>query len=143
MKKTNIADEAPEEFWALIEASRQDPIRFRELLKPMQRDEMVRFCWTYEELAIHLRTERHLRHAAKSLSEDAMAELANWVVAQGKARYREVLEHPERIPPRHDDSGFLSQLVEEYEMRHGDDLPPNTHAWDAGWRMHGKTSPWA
>jgi hypothetical protein len=47
------------------------------------------------------------------------------------------------MPARHDDPGFVSQLVEEYEERYGADLPINTHLWDTQWRANGKESPWA
>lgn len=142
-KRTNIAEQAPQDFWAVIDAAQQDPVRFRELLKQMDQETLVRFLWTYEELAAHLRTRRHARHADPSLSEDGIAELANWVVALGKARYAEILDHPDRIPARHSDSGFLSQLVEEYEERFSDDIPYNSYTWDADWRAKGKRDPWS
>jgi hypothetical protein len=138
-----ITDAVPEDFWSIIEESRQDPERFREMLKTMSRGEIIHFCWTYEELANHLRTERHSAHAQPDLSEDGLAELANWVVAQGKEYYRKILDHPEMIPAKKNDVGLLSELVEEYEQRFGDDIPPNTHQWDEEWKEQGKKSPWA
>lgn len=143
MSDKTIADTVPEEFWKTIEDARQEPMRFRELLKKMNRGQMIRLYWTYEELANLLRTERHAAHASPDLSEDGLAELANWVVAQGKDSYRKVLEHPESIPPKKDDPGLLSELVEEYEQRYKDDIPPNTHEWDDKWKQRGKKSPWA
>jgi Protein of unknown function (DUF4240) len=143
MNDAEFARSIPESFWAVIDAAGQDAARFRELLGPISRSQLIRLLWTYEEVASHLRTEQHARHAAPDLSEDGLAELANWVVAQGAAAYVEVLEHPERIPARHDDAGFVSQLVEEYEERYGGDLPINTHTWDSQWRTNRKASPWA
>lgn len=143
-RKENVAEQAPSEFWAVIEGAGQDPARFRESLKAMDADALVRFLWTYEELAAHVRGRRHARHADADLSEDGMAELANWVVALGKQRYSEILEHPDRIPKRHRDSGFPSQLVEAYEERTGDDdIPYNDNAWDPKWREKGKRDPWS
>src|SRR5258705_267271 len=138
----NIADEVPAELWTMIEAARGDPSRLRGELKAMTRKQLEHFCWTYEELATHLRTERHLPYVQSNLSEDGMAELANWVVAQGKSQYRKILEHAQLIPRKKNDPGLLSALIEEYEERFHDDMPLNTNMWDDEWREHGKESPW-
>ncbi len=143
MSGNTIADTVPDEFWASIEQAHQDPNRFRKMLGTMNRGAMIRFYWTYEELANQLRTERYFPHVHPDLSEDGLAELANWVVAQGKAYYREILDHPEQIPPKKDDAGLLSEVVEEYEQRFKDDIPINARDWDEAWREHGKSSPWA
>lgn len=143
MSEENIPDTVPEEFWAIIEEAQQDPERFRQMLKKMSRVRMIRFYWTYEELANRLRTDRYSPYLQPDLSEDGVAELANWVVAQGKSYYRTVLDHPDRIPPRKNDVGLLSQVVEEYEQRYNDDIPLNTHEWDDKWKEHAKSSPWA
>lgn len=143
MSSGNIADLVPEDFWTIIEKSAQDPKRFREALKTMNRGQVVRFYWTYEELANHLRTERYWPHVDPDLSEDGLAELANWVVAQGKAYYRKILDDPASIPRKRNDAGLLSELVEEYEQRYKGNIPPNTHVWDDEWRQRGKKGPWS
>jgi hypothetical protein len=142
MSEKNIADIVPDEFWKIIEDARQDPNRFRETLKNINREQMNCFYWTYEELANYLRTDRHLPYVVPGLSEDGLAELANWVVAQGKTYYRKILDHPELIPPKKNDAGLLSEVIEEYEQRFQDDVPLNTHEWDHEWKRHGKRSPW-
>jgi len=142
MWQETIPDTVPTEFWATIEESRGDPKRFRKMLKEMSREEIIHFYWTYEELANLLRTERYWPHVDPDLSEDGLAELANWVVAQGKEYYRGILDHPERIPRSKDDAGLMSEVVEEYEHRYKEDLPPNPHEWDDEWKQHGKKSPW-
>ena len=97
----------------------------------------------YQELANLLRSQTpYWPYVDADLSEDGLAELANWVVAQGKEFYRDVLNHPDRIPPSKDDAGLLSELVEEYERRYKDDIPSNTHEWDDEWREQGEKSPW-
>lgn len=137
-----IADAVPGEFWAIIEDARQDPERFRGILKTMTRDQIVDFYWTYEELANHLRIDRFWPHVDPDLSEDGLAELANWVVSQGMAYFIQILDHPDLIPKRELDPGLLSEAVEEFEERFDDDIPMNTHEWDAEWKQHGKNSPW-
>ncbi|WOJ90442.1 DUF4240 domain-containing protein [Methylocapsa polymorpha] len=143
MSEKNITDIVPEGFWALIEGANQDTKRFREMLKTMNREQINHFYWTYEELANRIRAERYSPYVAPGLSEDGLAELANWVVAQGKAYYRKILDHPELIPPKKNDAGLLSEVVKEYEQRFKGDVPPNMHEWDNEWKQHGKKSPWA
>jgi hypothetical protein len=143
MSEENITDNVPEEFWTIIDEARQDPNRFWELLKKMNRGKMIRFYWTYDELANRLRTDRYATYAHPDLSEDGLAELANWVVAQGKTYYRRILDHPDLIPPKKNDAGLLSKVVQEYEQRYNGDIPPNAHEWDDEWKQHGKRSPWA
>jgi hypothetical protein len=143
MSENHFPDTVPEEFWAIIEEAQQDPARFRKILRSLNRGRLIRFYWTYEELANRLRTERYWPRVDPNLSEDGLAELANWVVAQGKEYYRKILEHPESIPPKKNDPGLLSELVEEYEERYSNDVPPNTHLWDDEWKARGKKSPWA
>jgi hypothetical protein len=135
-------ESVPDKFWNVIEEARQDPDRFREMLKKMSREEITHFYWTYEELANQLRADYYYDYVDPDLSEDGLAELANWVVAQGKNYYRKVWEDPEQIPPREDDVGLLSEAVEEYEQRFGDDIPLNTREWDEEWKSHGKKTPW-
>ncbi len=72
-----------------------------------------------------------------------MAELANWVVGQGREFYSTIFRHPERIPAKKNDIGFMSEIVEEYEQRFDSDLPINTHEWDYAWKQHGKKGPWS
>jgi hypothetical protein len=142
-QEKDIFDSVPEDFWTIIENARQDPGVFRTMLHDMSRGAIVRFYWTYEELANHIRTERYFPYVHPDLSEDGMAELANWVVAQGKAYYGRILDHPEQIPAKQDDAGLLSEVVEEYEERFNDDIPINAREWDSQWKQHGKSSPWA
>ncbi len=132
----------PDDFWQMIDEAAGDPGKFRELLGGLTRPRIIRFYWTYEELANHLRTERFLPFVHPDLSEDGVAELSNWVVAQGKSYYENILNNPVQIPPKMDDAGFLSELVEEFEEKYGDDLPINTRYWNYRWKETGKKGPW-
>jgi hypothetical protein len=76
------------------------------------------------------------------LSEDGLAELANWVVAQGKEYYADILNNPSKIPSKMDDPGLMSELVEEFEEKYEDDLPINNRFWNYRWKETGKGSPW-
>jgi hypothetical protein len=137
-----IVDEVPEEFWTIVNAARQSPRQFRDQLKALQKDAIAQFCWTYEELANQLISERDEREGLPTLSEDSLSDVANWAVSLGKERYREFLQHPERLRHSKKNPGFVGQLIDEYESRFGEELPPNTCAWDSKWREHGRSSPW-
>jgi hypothetical protein len=143
MSKTRFPDSIPDDFWQTIEEAGQDRSKFRELLKTMNRGRINRFYWTYEELANRIRTEPYWQYANPDLSEDGMAELANWIVAQGRNYYQNILEHPDQIPARKNDIGFMSDLVVEYENRYDADVAINTHLWDDDWKSNGKKSPWS
>jgi hypothetical protein len=143
MSKIKFPDSIPDDFWNVIEEAGQNRSKFRELLEKMNRGQILRFFWTYEELAIRIRTEAYSRHADPDLSEDGMSELANWIVAQGRDYYRNVLEHPEAIPAKKNDIGFMSDVVIAYENRYKTDIAENTHLWDDDWKLHGKKSPWS
>jgi hypothetical protein len=143
MPDKSVPETTPDEFWKTIEDAYQDPKRFRASLEKMDREALTHLYWTYEELANLLRTGDFVSHVDPDLSEDGTAELANWVVAQGRAYYTKIFEHPELIPLRKNDIGFVSELVEEYEQRYNSDLPLNTHEWDYAWKQHGKKSPWS
>lgn len=143
MPKIEFPDSIPDDFWQVIEEADQDRSKFREILKAMNRGRMIRFFWTYEELANRIRTEPYWRYADPDLSEDGISELANWIVAQGKTYYRNILEHPEQIPASKKDAGFLSGMVLEYEKRYNADITLNTHIWDDDWKLDGKKSPWS
>jgi hypothetical protein len=143
MSDTKFPDSIPEEFWQVIEEAHQDRTKFREILKTMNRGQIVRFYWTYEELATRIRLEPYLDYADPDISEDGMAELANWIVGQGKEYYKKIFNHPELIPPMKNDIGFLSDVIIEYEKRYKTDMALNTHLWDDNWKQNGKKSPWS
>jgi hypothetical protein len=143
MSETKFPDSIPDDFWQIIEEAGQDRSKFRELLKTMNRGKINRLYWTYEELANRIRIEPYRQHADPDLSEDGMAALANWIVAQGRDYYRNILEHPKEIPARKNDIGFMSDIVIAYENRYETDIALNTHMWDEDWKLNGKKSPWS
>jgi hypothetical protein len=137
-----IVDEVPDEFWAAVGAARQSADRFRTQLKALDKDALAQFCWTWEELANQLSSECQARTGLPKRSEDTLDDLANWAVALGEDRYRELLEHPERLPRSRENPGFVDEIIDEYEARFGEELPQNTRAWDTEWRAHGRSGPW-
>ena len=112
MESIKFQNTVPDEFWKIIQEAEQDPAKFRKLFDEMDRDKIIRFYWTYEEVSNHLRTEKFLPYVHPDLSEDGLAELANWVVAQGKDYFENILENPQLIPPKKDDPGLQSALLE-------------------------------
>lgn len=92
------ADDLSPEFWNLIAIARRDRDHFHELVKDMERDEMVQFCRDYDRAASELYAECFLEHVDPDLSEDDIHDLSFWVVAQGKEHYSHVLDNPEAMP---------------------------------------------
>lgn len=129
----------PEGVWRVLADARQDRHRFREILATMNRGQLARLAWTYEEITVRLRLAWA---AAQGVAVDDLYEQANWVVAQGKEYCCAVFEHLSRAPPDQADAGFMSQLVLEFEERYRDDIPINTSEWDDDWQRQGKKSPW-
>src|SRR5438477_251340 len=105
MADSSFLETVPDEFWSTIEDAHQDPERFRAALHKMDREALADLYWTYEELANHLRTEKFVAHADPDLSEDGVAELANWIVAQGREYYATIFQQPELIPAKKNDVG--------------------------------------
>lgn len=115
-----IPDEVPETLWKIIEDAGGDPERLREILRRLNRGQLSRFAWNYEEAAAHIRP----LFDELGLSEDGMLELANWVVAQGKELYRKVWDDPSIITEAQNDPGIFGAAVMEYQRRYGHPLSP-------------------
>lgn len=135
-------ESVPEEFWETVEAAQQDPARLRGLLKQMSRDEIINFVWVYQDAAAQLRADHYWHYVDPDLSEDGLAELANWVVAQGRDYYGRVWEDAAEMPPRKNDAGLLRAAHREFKERFGEDIPLNRNEWDEQWRSHGKKGPY-
>jgi hypothetical protein len=93
-----ISGRLSDRFWDLIDLSRRDWEAFELALSALDQRERVQLVWTYEAAVSVLRTPEHDSHAAPDLVEDGLHELAIWIVAQGRATYMDILEHPEHMP---------------------------------------------
>lgn len=122
----SVLDLIPDSFWDLIAQAQQDREQYRARLKEMDRETLVRLFHTFELAAEELKGEPYIGHLSPKLSEDGVDDVAQWVVAQGKDAYTQIIEHPESIPSRVDSPpGFLDDVVEEHYERYDEPPPPD------------------
>jgi hypothetical protein len=116
----------PDTFWELIALARQNREQFRTRLKQMDRDSLTRFCWTYETAAADFKYEPYINYLG-SQSDDAVDEISQWIVGQGKDYYMRILDNPALIPtdiPGRDPAlGYLSDAVREYRATYREPVP--------------------
>ncbi|MCG8424914.1 MAG: hypothetical protein MJE77_44080 [Proteobacteria bacterium] len=117
----------PESFWEPIDRAEGDREKFREIAMAMPAEELIELHAQYMAMAEELFTPRHLDHLGPNVSEDALMDIANWVVMQGGDCYFDIYDHPEKTPTRDMISGpsFASIMVEVYGDRFGEWIP-----WD-------------
>lgn len=94
----HVVSRLSDRFWSLIDLARNDWPAFEEALRNMNDRDRLRLYWTYRQALQVLRTPDFERHTAPDLVEDDLYALAAWIVAQGKATYMDIVQHPERIP---------------------------------------------
>jgi hypothetical protein len=86
----------PEWFWQLIEEAQQDSARMEALLERLPPEQVREFCGHFEEAVLELYPERTIPE--RKWDWDTIEDVSVCVVAQGKRKYLEVWEHPERFP---------------------------------------------
>jgi Protein of unknown function (DUF4240) len=120
-------EDIPEEFWTLIDRSRQDREGFKNELKNLNKGSLIRLAWLIREAAAMLQTDAHIRNVDPQHTEDSLNDLTLWVVAQGRDRYADIFYNPDHIPARvdrHDHSlSVLSDVVTEYRSRYNEPIP--------------------
>jgi hypothetical protein len=109
------------DFWALIEAGREDPAAVAERIEAMTEQELVNCWWRFQD-------------AVEAITWDGQdAAAATWVVQQGKAAYDEVVARPWTFP---DEApavvAYQGEVAATYEARYGTevrdrDYPPPEH----------------
>src|SRR5438067_13874525 len=120
-------EDIPDEFWSLVDLSKNNEDAFTEELRKLTQGSLIRFAWLLREGAALLQNEAHLRHVAPGLSEDALDDLFLWVMMQGKDFYTDVFYHPERTPSsvdaRDPSLRVLGAAEREYRSRYNQPIP--------------------
>jgi Protein of unknown function (DUF4240) len=115
-------EQIPESFWQAIAAADGDRDQYLALLKKMNRTELCEFHVLYDRAANELTGPPHMDADA---SEDDVGDLANWIVAQGKDYYFDILAHPEKTPrTRTNDRGvgFFGAISRAYYELFGEEM---------------------
>jgi hypothetical protein len=112
-------------FWQLIDSAQLSRERLRVELSRLSKEDVHRFQDLFLELATELQDEPFTLYIDSAESEDGVADVAHWVVSQGRATYDSVLAEPARIPSRvevGDPSDLSSVAYEVFHERFGEPL---------------------
>ena len=108
-----------DDFWSIIDRAHQYRDAMRPLLEPLAQRDLLMFYRFFMEYGSDLRDELPEREES-----DSQEELASWVVAQGKAFYDEVYEHPDTFPEQQGPAGrgFRGMIANVYRDRFGEEV---------------------
>ena len=127
MSSKHPLDYAPRSFWEMVALARRDQEQFIETLGNMNREALIEFIWTFEEVAAEFKYEPYTDHVSSDLSEDGIDDVSIWVVEQGRDYAYEVYDVPSRMPKRVDHPiGFLSKAVRMFYQRFEGPVPFKT-----------------
>jgi hypothetical protein len=126
-KMSDSPESVPEfsdDFWGLIDLARSDYDRYVETVHGMDREALMRFYWNYEDAAAEFKGDPYVKYMSPQLSEDGIDDVAQWIVAQGKDYYRNVVNHPEMVPYRVENPPeILGEVVHEFDERYDEPIP--------------------
>ena len=117
-----------DQFWALVDLARTNFPAFTDRLMNADRRELIRFAWVFEELASFLGEKRFRKYTNPDFSEDSTDDLWEEVVGRGRAFYKDVLTHPQKMPAEIDPSDpshkMRYQAGKIFFERFGEEIPP-------------------
>lgn len=98
------ADIVSDEFWQIIADAKNEPRVLAGILEDLSSDEMRHFYTEFQWVSSQLQDARFIEFVAveevgdeEDVSEDAIEDIADWVVSQGKTYYSDVWNNPELI----------------------------------------------
>jgi hypothetical protein len=127
-----IPDEIPGDFWRIIDSAGCNSERLTQLLESMDEEDLLRFCWNYEEAVGQIAT---LYHELTDFSEDTSEDICRWVVAQGEVAFTRVWDNAEDLISSEAtpygrvqaDPGLFDSALHCFEARFGKHVPQKTH----------------
>ena len=124
MNEDHPLDELPAGFWDWIALAKEDSQQFAAQLQSASREKLLKFIWTFEEVAAEFKYEPYVNYVSDALSEDGIDDLAQWIVERGRAYVYDVFDDPAGMPQRVDHpDGYLSKAVRAYYKRFGGPVP--------------------
>jgi hypothetical protein len=118
-------DDASPEFWSIIEKAGRDRSKLRELLATLDREQLIGFYRDFRAAAEALTSSEHLDALGDDATEDDVDDITRWSVAQGERFFRNVYEHPEKMPTRiepHSKAHFYDEILTVFYERFGEEL---------------------
>lgn len=111
-------------FWDVIAKAQENDNDFKTLVQEMSRDEVIQFYQEFVEAAADLCTTRHLDYLADA-SEDTVQDITEYVVSKGRNYYKEVCDHPAKIPTevKMDAPSFKGVALLVYWEKYGESIP--------------------
>lgn len=127
-----VPDEIPARFWSLIADVGASPDNLRLLLLTMEKDEVVKFYWNYEEAVAQIKP---FYYELTTLSEDNIDEICYWVVAQGEHCYRVLWDDFNNVLSKNQstytelrsDPGLVSEVIALYREKYHEEIPDKEH----------------
>jgi hypothetical protein len=122
-------DQEVGEFWAWVDLARRDWDAFAAEMRNLDGPILIRFGWTFEELAGDVWAaveEGGFEHFKSPVSEDALEDICGWVVAQGRAYYERCICDPTLAVewPKGVGIGVKYEAAKAYFERFGEEPPP-------------------
>lgn len=127
-----IPDEIPGDFWRIIDACDGDKERFGSAAEKLSEEDLLRFCWNYQEAIGQIAT---LYYEMTSFSEDSIEDICSWVVSRGEKIYTKVWDDAEDIITKESspygniqkDPGLLGEALKLYRHRYTKEVPGKKH----------------
>lgn len=121
-------DEELDRFWAWVDLARRDWDAFAAELRTLDGPTLIRFGWTFEDLAGEVWgavEDSGFEHFEGEVSDDAFEDICGWVVAQGRAYYERCLADPTLAPEHPEGVGIDVQYeaATAYYERFGENPP--------------------
>lgn len=123
-----IPDEIPKDFWQIIDACNGDKQNFKSAAENLSEDDLLRFCWNYQEAIGQIAT---LYSEMTSFSEDSIEDLCSWVVSKGEKIYTKIWDNAEDIITNEQspygkiqkDPGLLGEALKHYKHLYKKEVP--------------------
>lgn len=119
-----------DEFWNAIDLANEDFDKFILLIKDMNKGELIRFYWGYQEASLEIMDDPWygiIQSMEFMPSEDGLRDLCDWIVEQGEEFYTRIRENPENLRTIENlyvsPSKSLEEAVCEYLARYNESPP--------------------
>jgi hypothetical protein len=115
-------DELSPEFWNVIGQVKGSRQALQPIVQKMEQGDLYEFYREYEAARLALLAPAFFK---AGLSEDNVEDMAEWAVAQGRDKYRDLWAHPEKMPldpPDESGEGFGDLINRTFRERFGQDL---------------------
>lgn len=86
-------------FWSIIDGANKNRDRLETILRTLNRDQLIAFHNQFVTVAADLLALPSLaKPENEAWTEDNVQDVADWIVAQGRSYYDDVIQHPDNVP---------------------------------------------